>query len=94
MQKNKLPNIVSILILTLITVVMWVSFNIYRAVTEKPAPAVPKTISDSISPKLDTDTINKIESSVFMDSSQIPQNVVKPSPTASVSASPIPTQIP
>jgi hypothetical protein len=76
MQKNKLPNIVSILILTLITVIMWVSFSVYRAVTDKPAPTITKTISEPLSPRLDTDTINKIESSVFLDSSQIPQGIV------------------
>lgn len=91
MKKNKLPNVISVLILTLITIIMWISFNVYWAVTGKPTPSVTQAISDPIDPTLDTDTINKIESSLYFDSSQIPQNVVT---QTIVSATTIPTIAP
>lgn len=97
MKKTKLPNIVAILILTLITAVMWVSFSIYRAFAVKPNAEVPEEISKPLSPTLDIDTINTIESRLFIDDSQIPQNVVTgPIQTATTVpvSTPAPTQEP
>lgn len=86
MKKNKLPSLISILILTLLTSVLWISFDVYRALTAKPAESVPKTVSDSITPTLDQTAIKKIESGIFIDSSQIPENVI------AIPSSPIPGQ--
>ena len=105
MQKTKLPNIISILILTVITSLMWISFSVYRAVTSQPPPNVPKAISEPLTPSLDTDTITKIQSRLLLDSPQIPQNVITqtttsifaptntpiPTPEASVAATPVPS---
>lgn len=103
MKKNKLPNIISILVLTLVTVLMWVGFSIYRAFTLKPASVVQNNILASLSPSLDANTINKVESSLYFTGSQIPEvgSQVSPSPTplttistplpATVSATPIAT---
>ncbi len=90
MKKTKLPNIVSVLILTLITSVMWISFNVYRAFTTKPAPVVPAEISEPLTPTLDTDAINQIESRTFLGEGEIPQTVVTPE----ASATPSPTAVP
>ena len=75
-KNSKLPNIVAILVLTVLTSLMWISFSVYRALTTKPAPVVPQAVTQPLTPTLDTTTINKVESSLFLDSSQIPQNVV------------------
>jgi hypothetical protein len=90
MKKNKLPRPISILILTLLTVVVWISLNIYRAIAVKPASEVPESVSSTFTPTLNKDFINKIESSLFLDDSQIPQNIVVPSG----SNTPVPTAIP
>ena len=79
------------MILTLITVVFWVSLSAYRAFTAKPSENVPKEISDPLTPTLDQDEIKQIESGIFFDSSQIPENVVTASSTPT---SVQPTQIP
>jgi hypothetical protein len=86
MKKNKLPSMISILILTLITSVLWVSLSTYRAFTAKPAESVPKEISDPITLTLDQTAIKKIESGIYFDSSQIPDSV------GGVSSSPLPAQ--
>lgn len=88
MKKNKLPSLVVILILTLITVIMWISFNIYRSLTAKPAPAVPLEISEPLTPSLDTQTLNELNSKLYLNQSQIPEAV----PT--VQATTIPTTTP
>ncbi|OGM16156.1 hypothetical protein A2V56_00925 [Candidatus Woesebacteria bacterium RBG_19FT_COMBO_42_9] len=91
MKKNKLPSLISILIMTLITSLFWVSLSTYRAFTAKPSESVPKEVSDPINLTLDQTAIKKIESGIYFDSSQIPENVV----TAPLST-PItqPTQLP
>ena len=99
MKKDKLPSIVSILILTLMTVILWISLSIYHAFTTKPAASVPAEILATINPTLDQDTIKQIESGVYLNSSEIPDNVIgsplplktnvpKVAPIASPSASP------
>lgn len=61
MKNLKLPNLISILILTLLTAIVWISLSIYRAFTIKPAPVVPQEVSEPLTPTLDTDTINQIK---------------------------------
>jgi hypothetical protein len=105
MKKNKIPKPISILILTLMTAVVWVSLNIYRAITITPAPDVAQNVSEALNPTLNKEAITKIESSVFFQDSEIPQISIvstetpapqtvlpspSPSPEATVSASPLP----
>lgn len=70
-MKTKLPSIVTILILTLVTSLAWISFTVYRAVTIKPDPVVPKEISEPLNPTLDEKTIESLQSKLYFDSSQI-----------------------
>jgi hypothetical protein len=96
MKKNKLPSLISILILTLLTCVLWVSFNVYRSLTAKPEESVPEAVSNPITPTLDENVIKKIESAIFIDSSQIPDNVAQassPAPNQPVQT-PLPTPVP
>ena len=73
MNKNKLPSLVSILILTLITSIAWIGFNIYRALTIKPPEVVPEEISRPLNPKLDMDTLNIINSKLYFEDSDVPE---------------------
>lgn len=94
MQKTKLPNIVSILILTMITTVMWVGFSIYRAFNQAPPPSVPADISASLTPSFDTNTVNKVESALFFSESQVPVITAIPSGSASPAPTTRPTLTP
>ncbi len=97
MKQPKLPNLISVLVLTLITVVMWISLNIYRAISTQPAPVVPKEISDPLTPTLDTETIQKLETKIFLSESEIPDVkfssvlLQTPIPISSPALSPSPT---
>lgn len=96
MKRNKLPNLVVVSILTLITAVMWVAFNIYRSLTTKPSPAIPSAISEPLTPSLDTQTIQGINSRIFFNKSQIPEvsaPTVTPSPSITPTEVPNPTPI-
>ena len=60
-MKNKIPNIVTILILTTLTAIMWISLSVYRAVVVKPSLVVPDEISKPLVPFLDQDIIRDIQ---------------------------------
>ncbi len=61
MKKEKLPSLVIILILTAITTLFWISFNIYQVFSTDENPIVPDEIIQKISPELDTKTIEIIK---------------------------------
>ena len=87
MKKNKLPNIISILILTLMTIVLWISLTVYRAFTAKPAESVPQTVSAPITPTLNQGVVKQIESSIYLTGSEIPEDVTtnpSPQPTPNI----------
>lgn len=90
MKKNPLPKPIILLILTLLTSVLWVGLSIYRTVTIKPPVAVSENISKPLNSTLNTGVIQKIESAIFFEDSQIPPlNInVNPNPTT------LPTSIP
>lgn len=96
MKVQKIPNIVIVLILTLITVIMWISLTIYSALTSKPPAVVPKEVSEPLTPTLDIDTLKQIGSRIFLNDSEIPDNIVVAkaapliSPVSSPSAEPLP----
>ncbi|HKC05099.1 MAG TPA: hypothetical protein VKC54_04495, partial [Patescibacteria group bacterium] len=60
MQKNKLPNLITILVLTLITVLLWIGFSVYRAFSLAPEPSVPKNVSEPLVPTLDTSALKNV----------------------------------
>lgn len=60
MKKNKLPNIVILLILTTITLVCWISFSAYRVFTKEDTPTVAEELLKDINPKIDSNIITEI----------------------------------
>jgi hypothetical protein len=98
-KKNKLPSIISILILTLLTILLWITLSVYRAFTGKPAASVPEEVSAPLTPALDADTVKQIEGRKYLTGSEIPDSVtgsplpsgtpVPLTPTASPSATPL-----
>ena len=97
MNKNKLPNIIPILILTLVTVTSWIAIELYTALSKHPQITVSENISRSFSATLDQDSINKIESRLFMTDSQIPDMTIgtpTPAPTSTPASTPTATILP
>lgn len=66
---------------------MWVFLDVFRAIKKAPELVVPTQISQPLSPSLDQDSINKIESRTFLNDSQIPDSnivITSPTPTATI----------
>lgn len=62
MKKTKLPNIIVLMILSLITILFWISATVYRVFTTKPTPSIPTEIIQDLNPTLDNATLDQIES--------------------------------
>ena len=76
MPKTKPPSLVTVLILTLITVIMWVGFDVLRLFNQPATPSVPENVSRQIDPTLDQSAIDQLESRIFLDDTQIPDTVI------------------
>lgn len=57
MKKNKLPSAIVLMILTLITVLFWVSFTVYRVFTTESKPEIPEEVILKLDPFFDTNTL-------------------------------------
>ncbi|OGM08375.1 hypothetical protein A2159_02610 [Candidatus Woesebacteria bacterium RBG_13_34_9] len=90
MKKDKTPTSVTIAILTTITVLVWVFFDVYRILKKTPVIDVEPKILESINPALDQEVLTEIEKRKYFDeSSIIPLNQAPPVITEEVT--PVPT---
>lgn len=65
MKNSKLPSLVVLMILTVITVVFWIAFSVYRSFSSSPAPAVGTSITAPIVPTLDNQTVEKMKNRIY-----------------------------
>lgn len=59
-DKRGLPNLVIVMILTLITSILWIFVGIYGILSKKPDIPVPAPILEPINPSLETDILDKV----------------------------------
>lgn len=71
MKKQKRPFIVNVLILTAVTTICWVAFDIYRAFTVKPAPILSEAILAPFSPELSSAVLDDIQNKVYFSETEI-----------------------
>lgn len=88
MKKAKTPTAVITAVLTLITLVFWAGFEVYRSLTTKPAPSVPPDIISPLDPSLDTNALSNLTSRLYFSDSDIGNIQIQTSPT------PLPTVVP
>jgi len=67
MKKRKLPELITILILTLIVVAFWMFFTIYRVFTNKPATVVEEEIIQPLDANFDNQTMQEIQDRSFFE---------------------------
>lgn len=100
-KKLKTPTLVTTAVLTLITVIFWVAFEVYRTLTTKPAPVVPAEIIAPLNPTLDEATLNKLKLRINLSDDEVgnlvagtpvPVATEIPTPVASESATPVASQ--
>lgn len=65
MKNPKLPSVIVLLILTSITIVFWVFFNIYYVVSKKTPVTVSEEIISPLNPKIETEIIDQMETRIY-----------------------------
>lgn len=93
MKKLRPPRIVTILIITTVTVVLWVFFTVYRILTSEDPVVIEPQLLEKLNPTLDTETLNSLQDKEFFDQDSIVVAQFSPTPTPEVS-SPTPTPEP
>lgn len=89
--KTKLPNIVNIAIITLVTTLIWIGFGVWRILTTKSNTDIPPAILAPLDPNLDTSTLDKLRTKSFATSVPSPQStIVNQTPVPSISPTPNP----
>lgn len=91
-MKQKLPSPVTLLILTGLTTVVWVSLSVYRTYTLEAPPSVPDEVSQELTPTLNKDVINDIKQRQFYN--EVPAFVPPQQETATPKPSSQPTTEP
>jgi len=103
MKKDKLPSIIILLILSLITALFWVVFSVYRAFTKPVAIDIPTEVLEPLNPTLDANALSSLDKRLYVEEGEIqtaqavateetePSPTLSPSPLPEESASPSPT---
>jgi hypothetical protein len=96
MKRPKPPNLVTMAILTTLTIIFWVFFTVYRAFTTQPAPELAPEILEPLSPNLDKNALDTIQTRIFFEEGQLPEIPIltptpSPSPPVELTETPTPT---
>lgn len=95
MNKKALPALVKLAILTVVTALVWVGFEVYRAFTVSPPLTVSDAVIQPLDPTLDINTLDGIVNKTWLDDSQIGDTVLTgPTPLPSQTQTPSPTVTP
>jgi len=99
MKNKNTPNLVSILILSLITIIFWIMFGVIRIISSPKEPQVPSEILLPLSPTLNADVLNSIGGKIFYNDDEIGVTTIEivsptPEPSPTPSPSPSPTASP
>lgn len=65
MKNTKLPSLVVLMILTVITVLFWISFSIYRSFAKTVDTPVEAKYTAPIVPSLDLKTVEKVKEKIY-----------------------------
>lgn len=71
MQKEKIPGIISLVILTAITLVCWAFFDIYRVIKKSPPVVVPPEITATFNADLDTAALETVGKRYYVEEMEI-----------------------
>jgi hypothetical protein len=94
-MKNKIPSLVVVLVLTLLTAIAWVGFSVYRAISQKEGPVLSEDVTKDLSPSLNSEIIENMKNRIFLSENEIPETQIQASlqPSATPQVTVIPTPI-
>ena len=92
MKNRKVPSLVVLAVLTVVTVLAWIVLNIIIFATKESAPTVPKEVLNPLNPELNLQALQDIEKRFYLEADEIPETIISPlssSEEATPTASPI-----
>jgi hypothetical protein len=92
-KKLKVPSIVTVMILTVITISVWIVFGVVRIFKTTPSPSIPPEILNPLNSSYDKSVVDKIEKRIYFDKEQVFETVWS-SPEPTISPEIIPTATP
>jgi hypothetical protein len=76
-QKTKTPGIVIMAILTAITVIFGVIFEVIRTFTSQPSYAVEEKVIKALNPSLDKQALTKLQKTIYLSESEIGEGTIE-----------------
>jgi len=70
-KKTKVPSIVAVMILTVITISSWIVFSVVRVFQTEPTLSIPPEILNPLNPNYDKTAVDKIEKRIYFDKDQV-----------------------
>ncbi len=67
MKKTKIPNIVAVMIFTVITISFWIVFSVVRIFRTEPTPPLPPEILNPLNPDYDKTAVDKIQERIYFE---------------------------
>ena len=67
MKKSKVPSIVAVMILTVITISFWIVFGVVIIFTTEPTPSIPPEILNPLNSNYDKTVVDKIEKRLYFE---------------------------
>lgn len=71
MKKPKTPKLVTVAIFTTITVIFWVFFEVYEALSDTPDIQVSENLLSPVNPQLDLQSLQQIETRMYIDENEV-----------------------
>lgn len=93
MKNIRAPNIVLVGVITIITIVLWIIFGVYKLVSTPQDVNVPTEVLSPISPNLDQEALSSLQQRIFFTEGELGEIslISTPEPEESPSPSPSPT---
>ena len=66
-MKIKAPRLVAVAVFTTVTIIFWVFYSLYVILTSQAPLDIPPEILNPITPELDIDTLNKLETKAYFE---------------------------
>lgn len=77
MKDPKRPRIVSLAILTTLTLLAWIAFEVWRAFT-RPAPIqVESQIIEPLNPQIDTQVLESLKTKIFFSDEEVKEATIE-----------------
>ena len=76
MKKTKVPSVVVVMVLTVITISFWIVFSVVRIFQKEASPSIPPEILNPLNPSYDKTAVDKIQERIYFDKEQVFGNTV------------------